>query len=1068
LTFKFVQAADENFRMKMLIPALSAVLAAVMPPVVAECNAQDAPPSAVQVARTTAIPACTAFVDARAASNGDGTASRPYSKIAEAVAAAASGAVLCVAEGIYAEEIVTGEKPLTLAGGFQSGSNFSVRDSAKFVSRAQGDGGGSFLRVEDPAPTGDQLTAVDGFEITGYERAIVRQYWEPQRFDITNNYIHDNKCSDLSLVGAAFAIDNVSGTISGNVIANNSCGRGGGGFINDGLNKNTVTIESNWIEGNSGVEPGAHGGGLYLFANRLVIRSNVVVNNKVTQWGGGIYIGAFTPGGQFTNAELSLNVYRGNQAGDSGGGFFCDDGAACTATHEIYDRNCGGNVLVDGGSEGSGPTVSVFKNITNVGALTPDCSAPGIGFWMDTYEAVAADKHAISDSVFWGNAPGADLAASCGSRCELLSLSVDHSLVQQDAMEDGVKIKFGGNIVPSADPLFMAPDKGDFRLNAGSPAIGKGTAGGDLGADRDGAPRETIARSSAPTAAAAEPVRQGGVLVEPVAPAAPAVAQVGTQAAGAASPSERADDPAAKDAFEAARELGTVEAWAAFLEYYPTGFYSALARGYLAKLGASTLAATAPQQDTAGQATAESSEPASRRAPAVARAGDYMGFPEQFNRYYTDPAWKPEAVVYVSPTGGGDGSARSSPMQASEAVAAAQPGTMIIFTRGAYQGGFEFAKESSGTYDQPIVVYGDRQDDGSIGVTVDCQHGKRLTCFNVEAADYVAIDGFELVGGRFGVRSVGLDFSASQHNKGLAVLDSIGHDQDRDPFLTGHSDWAVFEGNVAYGAKKGDGHGFYISNGGDWNIVRFNETYGNASSDFQINADPASVCQEVGVPYDDPQCDAYAGEGEGGQGASDYMLVDSNYFHHSQVGANFTGVRRSLVRNNIFGPQERHNVSFWQETDNPKLGSSDNLILHNLFITNGRNAVQFIQNSTRNAFHNNLILGVTIGGGKVAANPSAQLLEEDGTVAENDFAGNVYVSGTIVGRQPNDSEAVLTDFDGNWFAKFPLALNHDAGDLLPKPDAPFLAAGAFHPGAPFDLRGVARSGEVDAGPFELP
>jgi len=35
-----------------------------------------------------------------------------------------------------------------------------------------------------------------------------------------------------------------------------------------------------------------------------------------------------------------------------------------------------------------------------------------------------------------------------------------------------------------------------------------------------------------------------------------------------------------------------------------------------------------------------------------------------------------------------------------------------------------------------------------------------------------------------------------------------------------------------------------------------------------------------------------------------------------------------VIRNNIFGFYPRHGVSFWQETDNPKLGSSDNKILY--------------------------------------------------------------------------------------------------------------------------------------------
>ena len=91
-------------------------------------------------------------------------------------------------------ELKPGEKYFTLAGGFQRGRDFKVRDSATYVSRATGRGG-SFIRYDDPAPKGNQLTAIDGFDISGYSQAIVRDYYESQRFDITNNHIHDNTCA---------------------------------------------------------------------------------------------------------------------------------------------------------------------------------------------------------------------------------------------------------------------------------------------------------------------------------------------------------------------------------------------------------------------------------------------------------------------------------------------------------------------------------------------------------------------------------------------------------------------------------------------------------------------------------------------------------------------------------------------------------------------------------------------------------------------------------------------------------------------------------------------------------
>ena len=528
-----------------------------------------------------------------------------------------------------------------------------------------------------------------------------------------------------------------------------------------------------------------------------------------------------------------------------------------------------------------------------------------------------------------------------------------------------------------------------------------------------------------------------------------------------------------KEAFEAARELGTVDAWTAFLARFPDGFYADLARAYVKKLGdtAGSPAMPPPQAGAAKPVPASTTPqpdnsvpPTDPKKPAMQRGGRFMGFTERFNRYYTDPDWKPSQTIYVSPNGTGDGTRRDAPTSARAAVASARPGTLIHFLPGAYQGGIEFSAERSGSYDDPIVLVADRT--ASAGVKIDCAVGNRRTCINLEGASYIAIDGFELVGGNFGVRAVSQGLSASEHSRGVAVMNSQAHDQERDPFFSASADWAVWDRNLAYGAKKGDGHGIYLSNGGDWNIVRFNVTYGNASSDFQINPDPNLTCMEVGIKFDDPKCDGYAGEGEGGQGASDYFLVDGNHFHSSEVGPNFTSVRRSLIRNNIFGPQTRHNVSFWQESDNPKLGASGNKIVNNLFITmNRRHAVKFAENSTQNEFTNNVLLGVAITGGIVTGNPSALLMEVDVTSADNAFQNNFYGAGKIEGRRPSETDVVLPTFDARWFKKFPIDRKHDAVDLTPAADAPFVGKGAPSALAPTDRNGAARAGRIDAGPI---
>ena len=67
---------------------------------------------------------------------------------------------------------------------------------------------------------------------------------------------------------------------------------------------------------------------------------------------------------------------------------------------------------------------------------------------------------------------------------------------------------------------------------------------------------------------------------------------------------------AERQAFEAAKELGTVEAWDAFLSNYPKGFHADLARAYVKKL-AEQPAAASPQASPAPAAAAPASYPMS-------------------------------------------------------------------------------------------------------------------------------------------------------------------------------------------------------------------------------------------------------------------------------------------------------------------------------------------------------------------------------------------------------------------------------------------------------------------------
>jgi hypothetical protein len=300
------------------------------------------PPRSVGTAGTREIPECAVYVDASA--GGSGTATAPFGTIADAVAGVDDGGIICVAEGTYPESL-DATKPFTLAGGFQNGTGFTVRDSAKYVSKAIGTGSGSFVSVQDPGPVG--LVAVDGFDISGYAQAIKRESSTVQPFNITNNHFHGNNCpTGVPISGAGFSMVNVKATIKGNVFRGNHCVRGGAGSFADPAKGSSVTFAGNVVDGNSGDEPeSSHGGGIYLFATELTVTANVFTDNTVTGWGGtagttatatgGLFVGSDPSADQHTTANLSWNVFHGNEAGNAGGGFFCDDGGTCNS-----DQTC--------------------------------------------------------------------------------------------------------------------------------------------------------------------------------------------------------------------------------------------------------------------------------------------------------------------------------------------------------------------------------------------------------------------------------------------------------------------------------------------------------------------------------------------------------------------------------------------------------------------------------------------------------------------------------------------------------------------------------------------------------
>ncbi len=449
---------------------------------------------------------------------------------------------------------------------------------------------------------------------------------------------------------------------------------------------------------------------------------------------------------------------------------------------------------------------------------------------------------------------------------------------------------------------------------------------------------------------------------------------------------------------------------------------------------------------------------------AVLRGSTFFGQPERFNRYYTDATYVARRVRYVSMSGSGDGTSRDSPIFAQQALLDAEPGDMLVFLRSQkpYEGCYTLTH--GGTYDAPLVLYAERNADGSRGVEIKCSgtENKNESCLNLMSPDYVAVDGFVLAGGSYGVRGEGKGYAASSHMRGLAVLNVDGKNSYRDPIFAAQTDWTVVQNNVAHGAGKRDGHGIYLSNGGDFNLVRYNETFGNAAATFQVNADPSYVCSPGDISFTDPECDGSALEGKG-RGVSEYVLVENNFFHNDDQGPNFTSVRNSIVRNNISAFHTHHNVSFWQETENPKLGTHSNVIAHNLFVNAADlHVVQFIASSTNNRVANNMFVSLTPDG---HASTGGVVMAVDASVNGNRYENNFYIGGKVNGRVLSEGERAEVVFDATWFHGWATDGASGVNGFVPKTSSPFAKFGKLLADAERDYFGSPRAEPVDLGPL---
>lgn len=364
------------------------------------------------------------------------------------------------------------------------------------------------------------------------------------------------------------------------------------------------------------------------------------------------------------------------------------------------------------------------------------------------------------------------------------------------------------------------------------------------------------------------------------------------------------------------------------------------------------------------------------------------------------------------------------------------PGDFVIVKPGRYWG---MNMTTDGKPDARITFH------AMPGVLVDEPNPQnRLDGINLEGADYVTIEGFEVVGmPRAGLRSV--------NNDGAIFRGNRSDDNTMWGMLTGWSENIVVENNVM--SRSHVEHGIYISNSSDGAIIRNNIVFGNNDSGIQFNGDGSLA----------------------GDGIHSHNLIEGNIVYDNGRGGgaalNFDGLQDSIVRNNLL--YDNHATGIVLYVGFAADSSTNNLIQNNTVVMaeDARWALLMTDGSSGNSIVNNILLNKNPNRGSMTVEQNSLPATSDHNFLQNYFQLDGY-GGSFAGWQAfsggQDSHSLVVPQSGVAAAIASLFVDAGAGNFQLRSNSPAIDAGDVLQGSSVDLYQHSRpSGNgTDIGAFE--
>ncbi len=284
--------------------------------------------------------------------------------------------------------------------------------------------------------------------------------------DFTVAVLNENTIfsNTASYWGGGLNVDGGVVTLTNNTILSNTAGQDGGGLSFD--YNATATLIGNTVMYNTAQR---WGGGLFLYGS-ATLSGNTVMSNTTNDGGGGLYLGGHA-------VTLSGNTVMSNTATDRGGGLFLDS----------IDATLASNVVADNQANGAGSGLYISNSSLRLLHNTIACNTGGDGTGLYvTSSSWRYSTIALTNTILVSHTMGITVAA--GSTATLEATLWGSGAWANETDWGGAGTIVTGAINIKDDPVFVAPDSGNYHISLGSAAQDAGVDV-DVQTDIDGESR---------------------------------------------------------------------------------------------------------------------------------------------------------------------------------------------------------------------------------------------------------------------------------------------------------------------------------------------------------------------------------------------------------------------------------------------------------------------------------------------------------------------------------------------------------------------------------------------------